>query len=657
MIHTVDDITAQWLSRAIGHDVVGVKASRIGTGQIGEVHRLDLQYGDRTRPGPKSLVAKIASNDETSKMLGAAGLYEREVRFYKEVAPVLSTAPIATPIFVEQDSQTGDFCILLRDATPATVGCDIKGATLEEAKLAMSELGRLHSLVLNHITLEQHPNLKKPRTWDLQERMVPRWEKFLERYGERIKPEHQKIGQQFMDNFDAYQQAQLASAVPQGLVHGDYRLDNILFGTEGGQPLTLVDWQTCYWGPILHDLSFFLGLALTPEFRRQHQEELVKIYQQSVSVSSPRPISIQDCNLGIQMQSFTGMRQAITAAIVVERTDRGDELFLTMFERSCELVIDTKALDVLPSANPPDHLEPEPSDEEMHPFGDNPLHNESWYFDVADPEQEIGVWVRLGVTPHQKGSWYHALLCGPNVPTVGVIDFECPHPGKDLTVHGAEYIATNKAENPLKDYRVTVKGKGKAFDDPADIMKGETGRDVDVQMDLLYETDGHPYQWRKATRYEIPCKVTGTFSWEDKTVTFTKARGQRDHSWGPRDWWSADWVWSAFHFDDGTHTHHVNARIPKHGQFGVGYVQKAGEKLIEMTDVRATEKMAENGLGIHTTITMAPLPLVFDITPIGHAPLHLKANDGRIARFPRSWVKVKTNDGRNGVGWIEWNLN
>ncbi|KIX92394.1 uncharacterized protein Z520_11869 [Fonsecaea multimorphosa CBS 102226] len=655
------ELSPQWLSKALGFDVVGAKSSRIGTGQIGEVHRIELEYGSKTRAGPASVVAKMASLDGDCKSFGIdSGLYEREVRFYKEVAPLLTTGPIPTVYRVERDEASGEFVILMSD-NAGRVGSDINGATLEEAKLAMSELGRLHGLILNHVPLENHGWMKRTRAWSSEEHMLGYWKLFQERYGDRLKPEHREIGQKFIDSFEAYHATLDATSAPTGLVHGDYRLDNILFRDTADLPLTLVDWQTCYWGPILHDPSYFLGLAVTPEFRREHGEELLKIYHQALSASSPCPISIHECKAGVQMHSFTGMRQAITAASLVERTTRGDDLFLTMFERSCEHVIDTKALEVLPPPVPIPHLEPEAADDEMHPFSDHPLHNESWYFDVVDLEQQVGAWVRLGVIPNQSGSWYHALICGPHIPTVGVIDFEAPHPGKDLVVHGAEYTATHEAEVPLQKYRITVKGKGVAFDDPAAILQYATGRPVDVQMDLLFETDGHPYKWRRATRYEIPCKVTGTFSWDDQSFTFTKARGQRDHSWGPRDWWAADWVWTAFHFDDGTHSHLVHAKARggggDHPHLGVGYVQKEGEPLVEMTDVKAAAEMAANGLGGPTTITMAPLPLTFYVKPIGHAPLCLVAKDGRVAKFPRSWAEITTNDGRKGAGWLEWNIN
>ena len=55
-----------------------------------------------------------------------------------------------------------------------------------------------------------------------------------------------------------------------GLVHGDYRLDNMLFGQPGAdRALTVVDWQTVTWGPAMTDVAYFLGCALPSELRRE----------------------------------------------------------------------------------------------------------------------------------------------------------------------------------------------------------------------------------------------------------------------------------------------------------------------------------------------------------------------------------------------------
>jgi hypothetical protein len=174
-------------------------------------------------------------------------------------------------------------------------------------------------------------------------------------------------------------------------------------------------------------------------------------------------------------------------------------------------------------------------------------------------------------------------------------------------------------------------------------------------MDLEWSTAGTPYQYRLTPRYEIPCTVTGSISIGGKRLRIEAVPGQRDHSWGVRDWWGMDWVWSALHLDDGTHLHGVDIRLPGTPPIGVGYVQGAGIDLSELNSVTARASFADNGLPDATAIAYDQLEATAEIR--GHAPLRLEAPDGRIAWFARSWATVAMSDGREGVGWIEWNRN
>jgi hypothetical protein len=138
-------------------------------------------------------------------------------------------------------------------------------------------------------------------------------------------------------------------------------------------------------------------------------------------------------------------------------------------------------------------------------------------------------------------------------------------------------------------------------------------------------------------------------------MRFEAVPGQRDHSWGVRDWWGMDWVWSALHLDDGTHLHGVDIRLPAAPPIGVGYVQSPGAALTELQAVTARASFADNGLPVTTSITFDQLEAVADIR--GHAPLRLAAPDGRVAWFARAWASITTSDNREGIGWIEWNRN
>ena len=119
---------------------------------------------------------------------------------------------------------------------------------------------------------------------------------------------------------------------------------------------------------------------------------------------------------------------AVISSMLVERTDRGDEMFLTMLERHSSHVLDTGALDILPEAGHTPALVPDPADEGPHPPGEEPLWNESWYWDFADPDQGIGGWIRLGLIPNENVAWINALVCGPDMPTVALLDFHAPLP-------------------------------------------------------------------------------------------------------------------------------------------------------------------------------------------------------------------------------------
>ena len=125
-----------------------------------------------------------------------------------------------------------------------------------------------------------------------------------------------------------------------------------------------------------------------------------------------------------------------------------------------------------------------------------------------------------------------------------------------------------------------------------------------IGLELTFDTAGIPYQWRRSTRYEIPCRVTGTVRVGDEEIAFA-GPGQRDHSWGARDWWASDWMWSALHLDDGTHTHAVG--VPQVPKFAVGYVQRDG-RIAEVTSVRTTEEVAADGLVSRATIASGPDP-------------------------------------------------
>ncbi len=130
-----------------------------------------------------------------------------------------------------------------------------------------------------------------------------------------------------------------------------------------------------------------------------------------------------------------------------------------------------------------------------------------------------------------------------------------------------------------------MSGTAEAHDDHSAPLRKESGEPVEIALDLTWETAGSPTSGA-STRYEIPCRVSGTVTSDGERIELS-GPGQRDHSWGARDWWGSDWMWSGLHLDDGTHTHAV--AVPQMPSFGVGYVQR-GEELSEIGGVEATRR-------------------------------------------------------------------
>ena len=333
-----DDLTASWLSDKIGAGAAGPVADfaveRIGTGQMSECYRVALNYVDAGSDGPRSVVLKVAATDPVSRQTGLAlGLYEREVCFYRDIAPRIG-GPIAPCYHAAVDTSTGVFDLLLGDAGPAVVGDEIAGATTEQARLGVLELARLDGPLLGDTALAEASWLNRESPLN-QAMITPLYAGFVDRYGEQIAPNHRLVCERLVGAFDGYVEAEAEQM--RGLVHGDYRLDNMLFGTaEADRALTVVDWQTVSWGPALTDLAYFLGTALPAPDRREHYDALLLAYHEALGPGTP--ISLAEVREGVRRQSFFGVMMAIVSSMLVERTERGDRMFMTMLQRHCDHV-------------------------------------------------------------------------------------------------------------------------------------------------------------------------------------------------------------------------------------------------------------------------------------------------------------------------------
>jgi hypothetical protein len=239
VVERPSDLTADWLTGLLGAAVADFNVERIGTGQMSECYRITLSYAGDAPPAPESVVLKVAASDPVSRQTGLnLGLYEREARFYRDIAPGLR-GPVAPCYHTAFDASTGTFDVVLGDATPAVVGDEIRGATGAQARLAVTELAHLHAQLLGDTRLADASWLN--RDAPINQALIGQlYAGFVDRYGERISAQHRLVCDRLVDGFDSYLADESSDDRIHGLVHGDYRLDNLLFGAAGSnRPLTV----------------------------------------------------------------------------------------------------------------------------------------------------------------------------------------------------------------------------------------------------------------------------------------------------------------------------------------------------------------------------------------------------------------------------------
>lgn len=295
------------------------------------------------------------------------------------------------------------------------------------------------------------------------------------------------------------------------------------------------------------------------------------------------------------------------------------------------------------------------TDEGSHPPSGDDLWNESYYLDFVDPEQRIAGYVRLGVCAGLGTAWYWACVVGEGRPLVTVIDHDVPlpkAPSREIRTEGlwADYTV----ETALEHVSVGVEAFAVGVDDPAEVYGDLRGDRVPLGFDLEWESDGGAYAYPGVTRYEVPCRVHGELLIGSEELTID-GFGQRDHSWGTRDWWSIEWSWTAGWLDDGTRFHGTSVALGGEPVYGTGYLQSPGEALVGTDDVARAEMLGDHGFPSSATWRVADLDMT--VEPVAFAPVELTAPDGRRTRFPRAWCRFTAADGRTGHGWTEWNQN
>ena len=296
------------------------------------------------------MVGKFASADDQSRGTGLAlrAAYEIEVRFYREVASRLSARVPASYVALVEPP-TGWFTLLLEDIVGGRQGDQIEACGADVAASVLEEMAGLHAPCweagdlaglewLNRATPEYDAMLGV-----LVTSLLPG---FLERYEDCWpRPIAMSVSgssrRSRPGSSSARDRARPATATSAST-------------TFCSSPTTPVrSWSTGRrWrgAGASVDVAYFIGGCLDAAERRMHEEDLVAHYHAALCRRGVQGYPLEQLRADTRRDTFGGLLMAIVASMVVQRTERGDLMFLTSTTRHAQHVLDADALALLDDA-------------------------------------------------------------------------------------------------------------------------------------------------------------------------------------------------------------------------------------------------------------------------------------------------------------------
>ena len=355
-VPSLDQINAAWLTerlRSAGHtgaEVSGFRHEPVGTGQMGKCVRFTLEHSRPSPDLPATIIGKFPSDDRLSRMTGATtGNYAREVGFYRNLQPRL-TIPTPVCYHAAVNDLTQDFVILLEDMAPAEQGDQLGGCDSETARTAVLNLVGLHRPTWCDSSLEEAGWLVTRPPVETQFLVRQFYQSLVGRFMNRLGPELSEPQRELYASVASASEFPIAPPPSEvfSAVHLDYRLDNLLIDDRQAPPrIAAVDWQTVSIGHPLTDVAYFLGASLLPEHRRTVEDDIVRAYHNAVCDAGVENLDWPQCWEAYRRGSFHGLGIAVLASMMVQRTERGDELMATMARRHAIHALDLGAREFL----------------------------------------------------------------------------------------------------------------------------------------------------------------------------------------------------------------------------------------------------------------------------------------------------------------------
>jgi Phosphotransferase enzyme family len=344
-----EDVTPAWLGSVLNADVQQVDVTAIGTGQTGATYRVSATYASPQNELPNSFAVKLSAQDDAVRERVALG-YRSEVEFYTQIAGRMRI-PVPRSFHCDISADGADVVLLLGDMAPAVQGDQIAGCSEQEAGLAVEALAGLHGPSWCDPEWMELAAIVMPKPGDdeaakgLGEVSKMAADIVIDRLGDRISAEDQETLVGAMSAVTPWLRAEPKRFA---LMHGDYRLDNMLFDPDRTR-ITVVDWQTVGIGLPGRDLAYFTGTSLEPRVRSEIERSLVDRYHEALLGYGITDYDADTCWRDYRLGAVQVPLLVALGTAFASTTDRGDDMMLAMLSRGCQAIRDLDTLELIAS--------------------------------------------------------------------------------------------------------------------------------------------------------------------------------------------------------------------------------------------------------------------------------------------------------------------
>lgn len=340
LIGTAEQITPSWLQAVFQH--AGVEAPRvsmvstrpIGHGNMAQAIHAGITYNANAADTVNSVVCKITSTIPLAvESAGLNNVYKRECAVYEFLG---DNPPLAIPraYWRKVGNDGRSINLVLQDLTGFTrPGDQITGCSVAEANAAAAELARLHTHCWNDPRLDGADWLmdRAGSADQAAEGFALAAAHWQERFAGRLAQGKLAAISDFVPRM---RDAIVASSGGPTLIHGEPRVDNILFkDTAQGPRAWLIDWQFSTRGSPMFDLAYFLSGSLSPEDRRACEAALIERHVAAIATVDPA-YTLERARAEFAAALPVALQFTVGAALVMPGTDHNDSLLLTLAERN-----------------------------------------------------------------------------------------------------------------------------------------------------------------------------------------------------------------------------------------------------------------------------------------------------------------------------------